>query len=192
MTGFVTGQSATITQPFGSYDSAEVGSRTVTAGLSLQNFAAAPGTLLSNYMLPTAAIGAGAIAPAVLTNAPTLADAISSNMAVRNLAPSTQIETMTAQAIFGAAVPRTFIPYPAPSTLSTWQNNGFGSLPTIMDANRPPSASANSDGWALTSGRPLINRTEQILLQGGKDKSWRILLPSPPTRPAISLTGITR
>ncbi len=174
--GFVVGQGATVTQTLGAYDAAQAGSRTVTALLAAQNFDPYAGTLLANYVLPVSAMGAGALTPAILINAPTLADAIISNMTIRNMASATQIATTTAQAAFGAAAPRTYIPYPAPSSLSTWQNNGFGSLPGIVSATE-----------ASTGGAPIINTTEQILLQGGKDKSWHLGLPPP--RPAAVSTG---
>ncbi len=179
LSGFVAGQGATVTQTLGSYDSADAGQHNVTAGLSPQNFVPKVGTLLSNYFLPVSAIGDGTITPAVRTNAPTLAEAIISNMTIRNMAPATQIATAAAQAVFGAAVPRTYIPYPAPSMLSTWQNNGFGSLPAIVDANGASTSVSGAGGRAITSGPPVINTTEQILLQGGKNKSWRIVLPPP-------------
>ncbi len=174
--GFIAGQGATVTQTLGVYDAAQAGSRTVTALLAAQNFNPYAGTLLANYVLPVSAMGGGALTPAILTNAPTLADAIISNMTIRNMASATQIATTTAQAAFGAAVPRTYIPYPAPSTLSTWQNNGFGSLPSIVSTTE-----------ASTGGAPIINTTEQILLQGGKEKSWHLVLPPP--RPAAVSTG---
>lgn len=66
LSGFVSGEGATVTQTAGLYDSPNVGSRTVTASLSSGNFAANTGTLLSNYVLPTSATGLGAIDPKVL------------------------------------------------------------------------------------------------------------------------------
>ncbi len=80
LSGFVAGQGATVTQIAGSFDSAEAGSRVVTAGLGTQNFSPNAGTLLADYLLPVSAFGAGAITPAIRTNAPTLAEAILSNM----------------------------------------------------------------------------------------------------------------
>ncbi len=178
LNGFVGGQGATVNQTLGSFDASDAGSRVVTALLGSQNFAALPGTLLSNYLLPASSAGPGLITPAVLTNAPTLAQAISSNMSVRNLASPAMIAASTAQAVFAVAVPRTYIPYPSPSTLSTWQNNGFGSLPTVLDANNASAAVSDTNtDRAVASGPPVINTTEQILLQGGKEKSWHITLP---------------
>ena len=190
LSGFVGDQSAAVTQSIGNYDSVEAGSRLVTALLAAQNFAPNSGTLLANYLLPRSAMGNGLITPAVLTNAPTLADSISSNMTIRNLASAAAIATMTAQAVFGVAVPRTYIPYPAPSTLSTWQNNGFGSLPTIVTSSGATSGGPTSGNWVTTGGAPVINTTEQILLQGGKNKSWQILLP--PASSGTVFGGSTR
>ena len=69
LSGFVTGEGASVTQTAGLYDSANAGSRTVTATLGSGDFSANSGTLLSNYILPTTASGAGAIDQAVLTAA---------------------------------------------------------------------------------------------------------------------------
>ncbi|WP_165912097.1 YDG domain-containing protein [Novosphingobium sp. PhB165] len=66
LTGFATGEGAIITQPVGTYDSANAGARIVTAGLATGDFTANGGTLLSNYVLPTSASGAGTIDRAIL------------------------------------------------------------------------------------------------------------------------------
>jgi filamentous hemagglutinin family protein len=65
--GFVAGEGADITQTAGVYDSPNAGSRTVTASLAAGDFDADTGTLLTNYILPTQASGAGTIDQAVLT-----------------------------------------------------------------------------------------------------------------------------
>jgi len=66
--GFVLGEGASVTQPAGTYASANVGSGiAVTASLGTSNFTANGGTLLSNYTLPTSAAGTGTITPATLT-----------------------------------------------------------------------------------------------------------------------------
>ena len=68
MTGFVTGEGATVTQTVGTYNSKDVlTATTVSATLAPANFTATGATLLSNYTLPTAAAGAGTITPATLT-----------------------------------------------------------------------------------------------------------------------------
>ncbi len=68
LTGFVTGEGATVAALTGAYNSADVVSATtVTAALTAAEFTANAGTLLSNYTLPTTASGAGAITPASLT-----------------------------------------------------------------------------------------------------------------------------
>ncbi|WP_140987062.1 beta strand repeat-containing protein [Asticcacaulis tiandongensis] len=69
MSGFVTGEGASVTQTTGTYASADAGSRNVTANLASGDFSANSGTLLSNYTLPTTATGAGLINQAVLTAA---------------------------------------------------------------------------------------------------------------------------
>ncbi len=68
MVGFVAGQGAGVTQTSGTYASANAGTNdTVTASLTSANFIAAGGTLLSNYVLPVTASGAGRITPKTLT-----------------------------------------------------------------------------------------------------------------------------
>lgn len=67
LTGFVGGQGATVTKTTGTYDSANAGSRTVSASLAAGDFTATGGALLSNYILPTTASGAGAITQKTLT-----------------------------------------------------------------------------------------------------------------------------
>jgi hypothetical protein len=64
LAGFVAGQSATVTQTVGTYDSDNVGARTVTATLGAGDFTGAGSTNLANYTLPVSASGAGAITPA--------------------------------------------------------------------------------------------------------------------------------
>ncbi|MBC7506299.1 MAG: filamentous hemagglutinin N-terminal domain-containing protein, partial [Sandarakinorhabdus sp.] len=59
--GFIGSQSATVTQVVGTYDLAGAGARTVTAVLGTADYAAGAGTNLANYILPTAAAGAGTI-----------------------------------------------------------------------------------------------------------------------------------
>lgn len=66
LTGFVTGESATVTRTVGTYDSPNAGARTVTTTLSGTDFTAGSGTLLTNYILPTTASGAGHITAAQL------------------------------------------------------------------------------------------------------------------------------
>ena len=69
LSGFVADQSATVRQASGAYARADVGTGIrVSAMLASDNFAARPGTLLSNYLLPVSASGdVGTIDPAVLT-----------------------------------------------------------------------------------------------------------------------------
>jgi filamentous hemagglutinin family protein len=67
LSGFVGGDSATVTKTTGSYDSAAVGTRTVTVSLGAGDFAAGPGTSFSNYSLPSSASGTGTISAAPLT-----------------------------------------------------------------------------------------------------------------------------
>ena len=68
LTGFMSGEGATLTQTQGAYNSANVLTATsVTASLAAGNYTASNGTLLSNYVLPTSATGTGSITPARLS-----------------------------------------------------------------------------------------------------------------------------
>ncbi len=70
LTGFVGGESATVTQTTGAYASANASNANlVTVTLAPSNFAAAGGTNLANYVLPTSVSGLGVISQAVLSGA---------------------------------------------------------------------------------------------------------------------------
>ena len=65
LTGFVTGEGATVTQTVGTYNSKDVlTATTVSATLAPANYTATGATLLSNYTLPTAASWRGHHHPA--------------------------------------------------------------------------------------------------------------------------------
>jgi trimeric autotransporter adhesin len=67
ISGFVNGEGASFTPNATSgYDSPNAGSEGVTANLVASDFTANPGTLFSNYTLPTTATGTGTITPAPL------------------------------------------------------------------------------------------------------------------------------
>ncbi len=69
LTGFIAGEGAAVTQTAGTYNSKDVlAATTVNATLAPTDFTATGATLLSNYTLPTAATGAGAITPAAIAN----------------------------------------------------------------------------------------------------------------------------
>ena len=75
LTGFATGQGATVNQPSSvAYAGADAGSQQVNATFSITNFVASSGTNLSNYVLPTSAIGMGTI-----TQAPVLLSGLLAN-----------------------------------------------------------------------------------------------------------------
>ena len=67
LSGFVTGQGATVNQPSAvAYAGASAGPETVNATFSATNFVADAGTKLSNYVLPISASGPGTVTPAPL------------------------------------------------------------------------------------------------------------------------------
>ena len=69
LSGFATGEGASVTKTSGTYDTAGAGTnKSVTVSLSASDYAAVGGTLLSNYTLPTTVSGAiGTITKAPLT-----------------------------------------------------------------------------------------------------------------------------
>jgi filamentous hemagglutinin family protein len=67
LSGFVAGQSTTVTQAAGTYASANAGSRSVTATLGAGDYAVVSGTNLANYVLPGTATGTGTITRVPLT-----------------------------------------------------------------------------------------------------------------------------
>ena len=69
LAGFIVGESATLGGVLANFASADAGSRQIDTGLSALDFAAAAGTLLSNYLLPTTATGTGTIDRAMLAAA---------------------------------------------------------------------------------------------------------------------------
>ena len=64
LTGLIGTDSFTVTKATGSYNDADVGSKTVSTTLAVGDFTALGGTLASNYTLPTSASGPGTITPA--------------------------------------------------------------------------------------------------------------------------------
>ena len=123
--------------------------------------------------LPTGASGVGLPTPAAVADTGSLHAAIASNLAVRRLADADTIAGMTQRVVLGATLGRTYIPYPAPSALSSWQTNGFAPLPSVVALAAPDA----DDALAMRTAAPIINSTQQIMLQGGADKAWRIVLP---------------
>src|SRR6185503_21147621 len=66
--GLVAGETITVTQTAGSYNTKDVATANmVTASLAISDFTAGGGTLLTNYVLPTTASGAGHITAVTLT-----------------------------------------------------------------------------------------------------------------------------
>ncbi|MFN7304396.1 MAG: beta strand repeat-containing protein, partial [Phenylobacterium sp.] len=67
VSGFVGGQTATVTKSTGAFDSANAGPRTATASLLPSDFASGSGTNLANYVLPDQATGTGIISARMLS-----------------------------------------------------------------------------------------------------------------------------
>ena len=132
-----------------------------------------PPVVADTGSLPAGASGVGLPTPAVVADTGSLHAAIASNLAVRRLADADAIAGMTQRVVLGATLGRTYIPYPAPSALSSWQTNGFAPLPSVVALAAPDA----DDALAMRTAAPIINSTQQIMLQGGADKAWRIVLP---------------
>ncbi|MGV8986958.1 MAG: beta strand repeat-containing protein [Cypionkella sp.] len=80
ISGLVAGESASILQTSGTYDSPAGGARSITASIAPSDFVAGTGTLASNYILPTTATGPGVIVaspPPVLVSAGPTSDSFS-------------------------------------------------------------------------------------------------------------------
>jgi uncharacterized repeat protein (TIGR01451 family) len=69
LTGLLDGESVTINQTAGVFDSKDTSATTVSVSLASGNFVAGNGTSISDYLLPTSASGAGSIAAKALTAA---------------------------------------------------------------------------------------------------------------------------
>jgi hypothetical protein len=176
LTGFVSGEGATVNQTVGTYASAQVSpSITVTATLSPANFAPTGSTLLSNYILPTSASGLGTIKDSSITQANTGSfgfTLFTYMLQVSSNPPA--VQKLVKEVAFEVADPRTYIPYPAPGALSTWRNNGLAALPIVLNQSSDTVQVTDEGQIDVTSGAPVINSTDQILLQGEKSKNWQI------------------
>ena len=143
---------------------------TVTAQLAESDFTAADGTLLSNYNLPTTAQGEGEITLAI----PHLPDCVTSPDGV----------CLTLKLAYAIGNPRSFIPDPSETGLYLGRTNGFGDLGMIVT---PDTTVQTSSSETVSSGAPVLNSTDQVLIQGDRDKRWTIRFEPRPT--AISLGG---
>jgi filamentous hemagglutinin family protein len=192
VTGFITGQGTTVNQTVGTYAAPGAGPEGVSAVLAPGNFAATGSTLLSNYILPASAVGTGLINAAAGPATPTLprggntASAATGALVNLGITLTPALTRSIAHASFAVANVRTYIPYPAPGALSSWRNNGWGTLPIVVDETTDFSATQDELGnQVVQSGAPVINSTEQILTQGGKNKRWRITIPQFANGPSL-------
>ena len=177
LTGFVTGQGATVSQTIGTYASAAVSpSVAVTATLAPSNFTPTGSTLLSNYILPSGASGLGAIKDSSVTYANTGELGFTMFTLMLQVSPNdpAAAEKLVKETVFDATNPRTYIPFPAPDALSTWRNNGLAWMPIVLNSNGRVFKIQDDGQVNVTSGSAQINSTDQILLQGDKSKSWHI------------------
>ncbi len=123
----------------------------------------------SNYILDVPFYLAANIIPATLDEA--VAGNISTNV------PS-NIEQIIASLQAGVN-PVINIPFPAPGGLLTQGGGRFGSLPTVI-VNSAIENTQAGDMSMNSAGQDLIVSPEEILLQGNRDKTWRVTssLPS--------------
>jgi filamentous hemagglutinin family protein len=176
LTGFVGGQGASVGAMTGTYSGVGPGTElTVTARLGAGDFTALGGANLANYLLPTVAMGDGVIRAPISGD---LSSRYENQLLAAGITPTPEAVSIIGSLVFSMATPRIYIPFPAPGALSTWKGNGFGSLPIVVDRSTDYAAEISSDGGvAVQSGPPMINNTEQVLLQGARNKHYRIVLP---------------
>jgi filamentous hemagglutinin family protein len=200
LTGFIGPDGVTVSQTVGTYAAPTPGSEGVTAVLNSSVVAPTGSTLLSNYTLPANAAGLGLINAApqaavtgdvftTIINATSLLPPAVAN-AIAAAVSSPDFIRKAREAAFTVADVRTYIPYPAPGALSTWRNNGWGTLPIVIDETTDYTQIQDDNGnLAVQSGAPLINSTEQVLLSGVKNKRWRITIPQFGSGPGLTASG---
>ncbi|MGK6354675.1 beta strand repeat-containing protein [Sphingomonas sp. DT-207] len=170
ITGFVAGEGATITETSGTYASPDPGEQLVTAILAADDYTADAGTLLSNYNLPTQAVGEGEIiatAPPPCSDG--LLDCLPPNLAFRLAVTSRQ---------------HFFIPFPTLYPMYQGITGAFAGMPSIVTY---PSVMETSGGMLIVTGSTVINSGDQILNQMGGSRTIRIEYP--PLRP-IDYEGV--
>ncbi|KQW93334.1 hypothetical protein ASC94_11860 [Massilia sp. Root418] len=150
LSGFVAGQGATLQGGAGRYNNANVvGATTVTADLSGANFSAAQGTLLSNYLLPTAATGAGAITPRTVT--------VTGVQAAAKVYDGTTAATLSSRGTLAGLVAGENLTLNGPSTgVFDTRSAGAGKTVTasgytLADGAGPGAAAGRASNYALTS-----------------------------------------
>ena len=174
--GFFGSDGATITTTTGAYGTVGPGPEIVTAQLTSGAYAPSGATKLSNYLLPLSATGVGAI---VSTANADLFGRYEEEMLKLGLTLSDPALELIRETQYTMATPRLYIPFPAPGALSTFKGNGFASLPIVVDQTTAYASVTGDDGGVATqSGPPMINTTEQALLQGVRSKQYRIMAPS--------------
>ncbi|MFK4875024.1 beta strand repeat-containing protein [Novosphingobium sp. ZW T3_23] len=168
VTGFAVGEGAAITQAFGAYADAAPGRHEVTALLSLSDFLANAGTLLSNYNLPDSAEGPGTIIPGF-----------------ECISAASCLPDPPDLARFAAGVaPRFYVVYPSISPRYQGHTQAFAALPSILD---PGGIVATPEGWLIRKRSSVLNSSEQILARGGGSTEVRIRYEAP--IPTIGLDG---
>ncbi|MBO9709080.1 MAG: filamentous hemagglutinin N-terminal domain-containing protein [Caulobacter sp.] len=164
--GFAPGEGAVVTQTSGEYAQSDPGVWTVTAQLAPSHFLAESGTLLSNYDLPTVAQGDGEIRGVPLTPGCVLTDGV----------------CLPLDVAYTIGNPRFFIPYPTETGLYLGRTNAFGDTAVIATSGAVERTSA---GETVVSGSPVLNSTDQVLIQGDRDKQWTLRFKLRPTTIAL-------
>ncbi|WP_171012502.1 MULTISPECIES: YDG domain-containing protein [unclassified Sphingomonas] len=165
--GFVPGEGAIITETHGNYASARPGTHQVSVSLDPGDYSANQGTLLSNYNLPSVAVGPGEITRSGTACAVPYA---------------TDCELNGLAQLFG--VPRFYIPYPSAYTPYFARTNGLAGLPGVL---RQASVTPIPGGLLIRTGMPTINSPEAILMQGEAGKTFTILFPPEQTPAPLDL-----
>ena len=173
LTGFVTGQGAAVTQTVGTYATGNPGPQSILANIK-GDILANDGTSLLNYALPDSATGQGTIIAANLDDA----------IAGTYIGPASSASVV--MSAYAGNLPVINIPFPAPAGLFARGGGIFGSLPTVITVQNGTSLTDGDIG--TTTGQPLMISPEEILLQGGMDKTWDLVLP--PNQPVSKSTLI--
>ena len=129
--------------------------------LEASDYAADSGTLLGNYNLPTIATGPGEITTP--TQPPDICTGEATDCGIHGLL-----------SLWGA--PRFYIPYPSAYSVYYGHTNAFAGLPSIL---RQSSVTPVPGGLLIRTGMPIINSSEQVLLQGATGKEYLIMFPPP-------------
>jgi hypothetical protein len=168
VTGWVSGEGASVAQTAGTYASAHVdvngGSGAVSANLASSQFTANSGTLLSNYTLPTSASGnVGTITPAALTVK--VGDTKAFVTQDANTAANTGVSYVGFQGTDDAASALVTVPTPANRTYTgTSTTPTVGNYSTVYGLSFTPTALHNNYTVTVQKGNLEVVAADKLLI----------------------------